>query len=299
MIFLISIGFLDMNLADILDILLVSFIMYQLYNLVKGSVASRILLGGLAVYALYLLVSAAGMEMLSTILGQFMGVGVLVIIILFQQEIRKFLLVIGKATPFGKYSFLKTFWNKTSSSENIFKISSVVEASKEMSASLTGALIVFSRSSELKFYAESGDEIDAIVSKRLLISIFQKFSPLHDGAVIISKDGRVVAARCILPVSENDELPASLGLRHRAAIGLTEIADAAVVVVSEETGQMSIVRNGKIYRNLTPDEMTQRLTLLLSEETVVKKEEKTEEQADEKPTGEVNEENNKPNNNSS
>lgn len=267
MIFLISIGFLEMNLADILDILLVSFIIYQLYNLVKGSVASRILLGGLAVYALYLLVSASGMEMLSTILGQFMGVGVLVIIILFQQEIRKFLLVIGKATPFGKYSFLKSIWNKNSSSEDKHKISSVVEASQEMSASLTGALIVFSRSSELKFYAESGDEIDAIVSKRLLISIFQKFSPLHDGAVIISKDGRVVAARCILPVSENDALPASLGLRHRAAIGLTEIADAVVVVVSEETGQMSIVRNGKIYRNLTPEEMTQRLTLLLSEES--------------------------------
>lgn len=268
MIFLISIGFLDMNFADILDILLVSLIMYQLYNLVKGSVASRILLGGLAVYALYLLVSASGMEMLSTILGQFMGVGVLVIIILFQQEIRKFLLVIGKATPFGEYSFLKTIWNKNSSSaENKHKITAVVEASQEMSASLTGALIVFSRSSELKFYAESGDEIDAIVSKRLLISIFQKFSPLHDGAVIISKDGRVVAARCILPVSENDELPASLGLRHRAAIGLTEIADAIVVVVSEETGQMSIVRNGKIYRNLSSEEMTQRLTLLLSEDT--------------------------------
>lgn len=280
MIFLISIGFLDMNFADILDILLVSFIMYQLYNLVKGSVASRILLGGLAVYALYLLVSAAGMEMLSSILGQFMGVGVLVIIILFQQEIRKFLLVIGKATPFGRYSFIKSFWSKTSSSENTFKINAVVEACQEMSASLTGALIVFSKSSELKFYAESGDEIDAIVSKRLLISIFQKFSPLHDGAVIVSKDGRVVAARCILPVSENDSLPASLGLRHRAAIGLTEIADAIVVVVSEETGQMSIVRNGKIYRNLDPEAMTQRLTLLLSDDNTNKKETKPEAKTD-------------------
>ncbi|OJJ16321.1 TIGR00159 family protein [marine bacterium AO1-C] len=288
MIFLISIGFLDMSFADILDILLVSFIMYQLYNLVKGSVASRILLGGLAVYALYLLVSASGMEMLSTILGQFMGVGVLVIIILFQQEIRKFLLVIGKATPFGEYSFLKSIWSKNSSSaENKQKIISVVEASQEMSASLTGALIVFSRSSELKFYAESGDEIDATISKRLLISIFQKFSPLHDGAVIVSRDGRIVAARCILPVSENDELPASLGLRHRAAIGLTEIADAIVVVVSEETGQMSIVRNGKIYRNLSSEEMTQRLTLLLSEDTGGDKSEtKTTEQNTPTPTEE-------------
>lgn len=263
-----------MSFADILDILLVSFIMYQLYNLVKGSVASRILLGGVAVYALYLLVSALGMEMLSTILGQFMGVGVLVIIILFQQEIRKFLLVIGKATPFGEYSFLKSIWSKGSSSaENKQKITAVVEASQEMSASLTGALIVFSRSSELKFYAESGDVIDATISKRLLISIFQKFSPLHDGAVIVSRDGRIVAARCILPVSENDELPASLGLRHRAAIGLTEIADAIVVVVSEETGQMSIVRNGKIYRNLDSEAMTQRLTLLLTEDTGVEKNE--------------------------
>jgi uncharacterized protein (TIGR00159 family) len=199
---------------------------------------------------------------------------------LFQQEIRKFLFVIGKATPFGRYSFIKSIRSKTSSSENTHKINAVVEACQEMSASLTGALIVFSKSSELKFYAESGDEIDAIVSKRLLISIFQKFSPLHDGAVIISKDGRVVAARCILPVSENDSLPASLGLRHRAAIGLTEIADAIVVVVSEETGQMSIVRNGKIYRNLDPEAMTQRLTLLLSDDNTNKKEAKPEVKTD-------------------
>ncbi|NJO00694.1 MAG: TIGR00159 family protein [Bacteroidia bacterium] len=248
---LFRIGFLDMSWIDIMDILLVSFMIYQLYQLVKGSVAVKIIVGGLAIFMLWLIVSALEMELLSTILGQFIGVGVIAALILFQQEIRKFLLVIGKANYLNNNPIIRSIWG-SNLPKNSIKVDIFIEATQEMSASLTGALMVFSKSSELKFYAESGDEIDAVASKRLIISIFNKYSPLHDGAMIIGRNGRIKAARCILPVSENDELPASLGLRHRSAIGLSEVSDAVIVVVSEETGQISIVKNGNIYRNLSP-----------------------------------------------
>jgi DNA integrity scanning protein DisA with diadenylate cyclase activity len=136
---------------------------------------------------------------------------------------------------------------------------------KAMGGTNTGALIVFSKNSELKFYAESGDSLDAEVSKRLLISIFNKYSPLHDGAAIIYKN-RIKAARCVLPVSENDNLPASLGLRHRAALGMSENTDTLLLVVSEETGQLSMARNGKLFHNLSPTEIRARLSKYLFEE---------------------------------
>lgn len=230
----------------------------------RGSVALSIFFGFLTLYLLYLVVKAAQMELLSAILGQFMSVGVLAAIILFQQEIRKFLLLVGKATTINRDSFFKTFWKKKEEQEKL-NLTPIIDASKSLSGSNTGALIVFSKNSPLKFYAESGDEIDAVVSKRLILSIFNKYSPLHDGAVIIF-EGRIKAARCILPVTERENLPAELGLRHRAAIGMTEITDTLVVVVSEETGQMSAVVNGEIYRNLSAKELRQRINQYLLEE---------------------------------
>ena len=131
-----------------------------------------------------------------------------------------------------------------------------------MGGTNTGALVVIAKGSELRLYAETGDELDCIISKRLLLSIFNKTSPLHDGAVIIVNN-RIKAARCILPVTENSELPAFLGLRHRAAIGITELTDCIVVIVSEETGEISISRNGKLYYNLTPLELRTKLNLYL------------------------------------
>jgi diadenylate cyclase len=264
MIFLFSIGFLNLNWVDIIDITLVSYLLYQVYKLMRGSVAIKIFLGFLSIYLSYLLVKAAEMELLTEILGRFISVGVIALLILFQQEIRKFLLLIGKTTAFNNENFFKNFPWRRNDSERQMSISPIVEAAKTMAASHTGALIVFSKGSELKFYADSGDELDAVISKRLLLSIFNKYSPLHDGAVIISKN-RIKAARCILPVSENDEIPAAFGLRHRAAIGLTEIADAVVLVVSEETGQISLVRNGKIMHNLSVQELRNKLNLLLLE----------------------------------
>ncbi len=256
-------GFLEITWIDIIDILLVSVLIYELYQLVKGSVAVRILFGGVFILMLWLVVSALHMELLSTILGQFIGVGVLAALILFQQEIRKFLLVIGKANYLSNNFFLWNLWGQNGLKTTV-EIDVFVEASQEMAASLTGALMVFSKSTELKFYADSGDEIDAKASKRLIISIFNKYSPLHDGAMIINHTGRIQAVRCILPVSENDEISASLGLRHRAAIGLSEITDAIVVVVSEETGAISLVKNGEIYRKLSPKELKEKLIFYLT-----------------------------------
>ncbi len=264
MIFLFQLGFLQITWLDIIDILLVSVLLYELYRLVKGSVAVRILLGGLSILMLWLVVSALNMELLSTILGQFIGVGVIAALILFQQEIRKFLLVLGKANYLNNSFFIWSFWGNNSLKTNI-DIDVFVEAAQEMGASLTGALMVFSKGTELKFYADSGDEIDAKASKRLIISIFNKYSPLHDGAMIISNEGRIQAARCILPVSENDQIPASLGLRHRAAIGLTEVTDALIIVVSEETGVVSLVRHGEIYRNLPPKELKKKIAYYLTQ----------------------------------
>ncbi|EON74996.1 Hypothetical protein ADIS_4485 [Lunatimonas lonarensis] len=266
MILLFKIGFLDVSIVNLIDIALVSVLIYQVYKLMRGSVAIKIFLGFLSIYLMYLVVNAAKMELLTIILGQFMGVGVLAAIILFQQEIRKFLLIVGKSSIFSNENVLQElfFWRKRESSA--FNVTPIIEACKSLSGSSTGALIVLSSNSELKFYAESGDLIDAIVSKRLLISIFNKYSPLHDGGVIIY-NGRVKAARCILPVTERD-VPAQFGLRHRAAIGMSEATDSLVLVVSEETGQVSLAKSGKILHNLSFQEVREMINAYLTGESI-------------------------------
>ena len=259
MIYAFKIGFLDVRWVDLFDILLVSVLLYQVYKLLKGSVAVRVLLGFLSLYLIYLIVRAAQMDLLAGILGQFMGVGVLAVIIIFSQEIRKFLLILGKTTTFRNDGLLQSImiWKKKEP-KDIINVTPIIEAAKSLSASNTGALMVFSRNSELKFYADSGDLIDAFISKRLLMSIFNKHSPLHDGAVIIF-EGKIVAARCILPVSERDNLPAQYGMRHRAAVGMSDATDTLILIISEETGQMSIARNGKIDNNLAGPEIRKRI----------------------------------------
>ncbi len=237
-----------------IDIALVAFLLYQVYKLLKGSVAIKIFLGFLSIYLIYLLVRALRMELLSSILGQFMGVGVIAAIIIFAPEIRKFLLIIGRSSFLSDDNMWKDilfFWKKRDN--NAFNISPILDASKTLAGSNTGALMVISSSTELKFYAESGDILDAELSKRLLISIFNKYSPLHDGAVIIH-NGKIKAARCILPVTER-EVPAQFGLRHRAGIGMSEATDAIVLIVSEETGQLSMAKNGKILHNMSFQEV--------------------------------------------
>lgn len=248
MIFVFKIGFLEVSWVDVIDISLVSILLFQVYKLIRGSIAVNIFLGILALYLIYLIVRAAEMELLATILGQFMGVGVLAMIILFQPEIRKFLLVIGRSTEFRE-NFFKTVSNWRNNYQEDFDIQQVIEAVKTLKATKTGALIVFSRDVELRFYIETGDSLNAEITRRLLLAIFNKHSPLHDGAVIIHK-GRIKAARCILPVSENDHLPAHFGLRHRAAVGMSENTDTLIMAVSEETGRLILARNGAYLRNL-------------------------------------------------
>jgi len=262
-----KIGFLEIFWVDIIDILLVTLLLSQVYKLMRGTMAIRVFFGFLSLYLIYLVVRAVEMELLSNILGQFMGVGVLAVIVLFQQEIRKFLLLVGKSTSFKEGQFMKNLrfvMNSTATPK--MDVTSIVDAAKALGASNTGALMVISKESELKFYVESGDKLDAHLSKRLLITIFTKNGPLHDGAVIIHK-GRILAARCILPVTDQEDLPAHYGLRHRAAIGMSEVTDTLLVVVSEETGQISTVQNGEISNNLSPQELRTAINEYLTEES--------------------------------
>jgi uncharacterized protein (TIGR00159 family) len=260
--FALHIGFLEVTITDIIDILLVSYLLYQLYKIVRGNVAFRIALGVLAIYLTYMVVRALKMELLSAILGQFIGVGVLAAIILFQPEIRKFLQVLGKNAFANQDSFILSLFRKKTNPHDI-DIKEVIEAAKSLSGTNTGALIAFTRNTDLKTYVESGDKLEAAISRRLLLSIFQKHSPLHDGAVII-RENKIAAARCILPVSDDASIPAHMGLRHRSAIGLTEITDAIVLTISEETSQISLAYDGKIDTNLSPAEIKQKLTNLLN-----------------------------------
>ncbi len=262
---LFKIGFLDISIVNIIDIALVAALLFQVYKLLKGSVAIKIFLGFLSLYLIYLLVRAVRMELLSILLGQFMGVGVIAAIIIFAPEIRKFLLILGRSSIFSDDNVWKDilfFWKKKENTG--FNISPIIDAAKVLAGSNTGALIVITSTVELKFYAESGDILDAELSKRLLISIFNKHSPLHDGAVIIHR-GKIKAARCILPVTER-EVPAQFGLRHRAGIGMSEATDALILVISEETGQISMAKNGKVLHNLSFQEVREIINDYLNNE---------------------------------
>lgn len=265
MIFTFKIGFLDVSWVDLVDISLVAILLYQIYKLIRGSIAVKIFLGILSLYLIYLIVRAAQMELLTTILGQFMGVGVLAMIILFQPEIRKFLLLIGRSTDLNRDNIFKNITNWRNEHHDDFDIHELIEALKTLKATRTGALIVFSRDIELKFYAETGDELDAKVNKKILLSIFNKQSPLHDGAIIIYK-GRIKAARCVLPVSENDDLPSHFGMRHRSAMGMSEVTDTLVLAISEETGRLILARNGKYLRSMKLKQVEQRILEYLHNE---------------------------------
>jgi diadenylate cyclase len=278
MVLLFKIGFLEVGWVDFIDVALVSVLLYQVYKLIRGSIAVNIFLGILALYLVYLIVRAAQMELLTTILGTFMNVGVLAMIILFQPEIRKFLLVIGRSTEFRENIF-KTIANWRHQYHDDFDIGQVIEAAKNLKATKTGALLVFSRDTELKFYAQTGDALDAEVSKRLLLSIFNKNSPLHDGAAIIYK-GRIKAARCVLPVSENDHIPPNYGLRHRAAIGMSENTNTLVLAVSEETGRLLLARNGKYLRSLKLKQVETKILEYLHDNEPARWEELKEEEAE-------------------
>lgn len=264
MIFTFQIGFLDISWVDILDITIVAFILYQLFRLMRGRVAANVYGGVLGLYILYLIVKSLKMELLTDVLGQFMSVGFIALLIIFQPDIRKFLLMSGHSTSLLD-KILFWFLRKKEKELTAFNLSPIVDTAKFLGASNTGALIVIAKQADLRFYIESGDLIDAEISKRLLISIFHKNSPLHDGAVIIV-DGKIKAARCILPVSDQMDIPARLGLRHRAALGMSETTDSVIIVVSEETGEVSLAIYGELIHNLSKSELKNKLNYYLYEE---------------------------------
>jgi len=235
-------GFLDFDLLDLLDIILVTALLNQLYKLVQGTVAIKIFIGLAATYLFWKLVGALQMEVLSEILGQFIGVGVLAVIIVFQQEIRKFLLMLGTTNFTSKRNFLKQlkFLNPETKIET--DVDTLVNACETMGRSKTGALIVLERGQSLDFVKVTGDKMNIEINQPILESIFFKNSPLHDGAAIINNN-TVVATRVVLPLS-NKDLPSRFGLRHRAAVGITEKTDALCLVVSEETGKISYIKDG-------------------------------------------------------
>lgn len=256
------IAFISIRWLDVVDILLVAILIFQLYKLIKGTVAIRIFIGILSIYLFWKLVSAMQMELLSEILGQFIGVGVLALIIVFQQEIRRFLLLVGSQSSVAGPGFIKKIINWTKNDEHVEALNqnAIIKACYNMAKTKTGALIVIASGSELRYHASTGEQIDAKLSSAILEAIFFKNSPLHDGGVIIFEN-RIKAARCILPISDNPDIPGNYGLRHRAAIGITENTASFAIVVSEETGKISIAENGILENNLTTEQLQKRMEI--------------------------------------
>lgn len=240
-----QIGFLEIKWTDILDITLVAFLLYYIYKLVRGSVASRVFLGYLLIYLFYLIVKAIGLELLTRILEYFMGVGAIALIVLFQQEIRRFLLLIGKSTSLTNNQFFANLLGTEIAPEEKYPLKTIIDAAKTMSSEFTGGIIVIQKEDDLGKFAESGDALDAVLSKKIILSLFSQYSLLNDGAIIIDSN-RIKAAHCILPIANNDDLPSNYGFRHRAALGISEATDAAAVCVSEENGKISLAIDGKI-----------------------------------------------------
>lgn len=246
--------FLDIGFVDILDIVLVAYLFYKLYQLLKGTVAINIFAGIMAFWAVWWIVRALDMQLLSTILGQFISVGVIALIIVFQQELRRFFLLIGSEYLGNINLSIENTFSRILKQEEEVKVYSIAVACINMAKTKTGALIVVSDSSQLENYAESGTLIDSETTGMLLETIFFKNSPLHDGAVIIVKD-KIHAAGCILPVSKSKELPGKYGLRHRSALGISEATNALTIIVSEETGKISYTKNGKLYPEIKGSEL--------------------------------------------
>jgi len=253
---LLDFSFLNLRFLDILDIVLVACILYYLYSLIRETIAVNIGLGLVIIYVVYMGVKQAQMHLLTQIFGGFVSVGFIALIVVFQQEIRRFLLLIGRNAFLQKDKawWFFIFGKAGITTNDNLRIKPIIDACKSMKKSRTGALIIFTEYFDEQFFQNSGELIDSKISKRLLESIFQKHSPLHDGAVIIS-DNKIKCASCILPVSENNQLPTQFGLRHRAGIGISEMSDASSVIISEETGEIVYVKQGKVKTNISFSEL--------------------------------------------
>ncbi len=253
-------GFLNISFTDLLDVLLVALIIYFAFRWIRESSALNIFLAIIFIYVLMVIVEALNMKLMSKLISTFIDVGVIALIVIFQPEIRHFLMKLGAGTKIGstgRNMFNRLFGEKGKTLDSV-AVQELSEACRTMSNQKTGALIVIPHEVNLNHIIETGDKIDALINRRLILNLFFKNSPLHDGAVIISGD-RVVAARCTLPITERTDIPASFGMRHKAAIGISEESDADIIVVSEETGNVSFVKEGKV----TPIGNMNELKLLL------------------------------------
>ena len=235
--------FLDFSFLDALDIVLVAILIYYIYKLLKGTVAINIFIGIAFIFLIWKITQILKMEMLSNILSYLLSGGVIALIIVFQQEIRKFLLMIGTTNVASRTNFFKQLKFLKSEIALETNVDTLLNACKKMSKTNTGALIVLERTNSLDFLISTGDKMNALLNEALLESVFYKNSPLHDGALII-RDNYIVATRVVLPISDSIKIPSRFGLRHRAAIGVSEKTDAVCLLVSEETGEISYIKDG-------------------------------------------------------
>ncbi|PQB09049.1 TIGR00159 family protein [Polaribacter filamentus] len=250
--------FIEFSFLDILDIVLVAILLYYVYKLLKGTVAINIVIGIAFIFLIWTITQALKMEMLSGILGYLLSGGVIALIIVFQQEIRKFLLMIGTTNYTNKKGFLNQLKFLQSEITIETETGKILKACSNMAKTKTGALIVIERTNSLDFLINNGDTMNALVNEVILESIFFKNSPLHDGATII-RDNYVVATRVVLPISDSTKIPARFGLRHKAAIGITEKTDAVCLLVSEETGEISYIKDGEFVLYASNDELNEKL----------------------------------------
>lgn len=249
----------DIGFFDLLDVVLMALLLYMVYRLVRGTVAIPIFTGIVIIYLIWKLTELLHMNLLSTLLGQFISVGVFALIVVFQQEIRKFLLLIGSTRFLKKVKWLdKIRFDRNGQTTFPTDVDAVVKAIYSMSQTSTGVLIVLQRSNTLDFVKTTGDDMQIKVTPPILESIFFKNSPLHDGAAII-EGNTITATRVILPITSKQNVPSRFGLRHRAALGITEKTDALALVVSEESGDVSYFRDGEFV----PFESKEQLTALL------------------------------------
>jgi uncharacterized protein (TIGR00159 family) len=254
--------FLDFNFLDVLDITLVGVLLYYVYKLLKGTVAINIFIGITIVFLIYKITQLLKMEMLSGILEVLVGGGAIALLIIFHPELRKFLLMLGSANISSKKSFIKQLRFLKTEIANDTNVESIVAACLKMSNSKTGALIAIERNNSLDFAKQNGDTMNAEVNEPLLESIFYKNSPLHDGAIII-KDNYITATRVVLPLSDK-QLPNRFGLRHRAAIGVTERTDCICLLVSEETGKISLIKDGEFELFESNEDLIEKIKNLLN-----------------------------------
>ncbi len=257
-IYLIKIGFLPISIWDILDILIVGYLFYQIYLLLRGSIAFNIVLGVLLFFSAGWVMKFLEMDLSSLIINQIANIGIITLIIIFQPEIRRFLLYLGQTTLQGRFDFINKFLNPngtTPKEENTQLIEEITNASFRMKSRRWGALIILAPiSSNIDELVKTGQVINANISEELLLSIFNKESPLHDGAVIIHKN-KILATSCVLPISKSTNLPQKFGLRHRAGIGLTETSSLSVIIVSEESGSITFSKGGKYQDINSPEEL--------------------------------------------